>query len=137
MRDGRVSLGEERQLEVRGGPGVERRRTVAACYSKNLEHRDVTAPATAGEDYVAHLFVLRASRRAELLEVLRQHGIATDIHYPRLDYQQPALSSRFHSVTRPNSERAVCEVFSLPCYPEVRLSDVEQCCHVVNSWDPA
>lgn len=112
----------------------QRRRRVAACYAEHLSHADVATPTVEGDDYVAHLFVVRTARRAALRKLLSDNGVATDVHYPRLDYEQSSLKSAFPAVHRANSELAAREVLSLPCYPEISLSSVRACCAVINRW---
>ena len=70
------------------------RRAVAKCYSATLKHPDILTPPVDGDDYVAHLYVVRSARRDALRNYLKQHGVSTDVHYPLLDYQQPFLKIR-------------------------------------------
>jgi hypothetical protein len=37
-------------------------------------------PASLGDDFVAHLFVLRVEKREDFTLYLKEHGISTDIH---------------------------------------------------------
>ena len=57
----------------------QRRREIAARYDVAFGKRPCL-----GEDYVAHLYVLRSRRphRDRLRELLAAKGIATDVHYP-------------------------------------------------------
>ena len=102
-----------------------RRREIAAAYSRALAGQNVTAPAEFGEQYVAHLYVVRSAAREELRAALRASGIATDIHYPVPDHlQQAALASGAAPPSLPVTEQLARAVFTLPCYAELRDAEI-------------
>lgn len=72
-----------------------------------------------GDDFVAHLCVLRTKDRDALRRQLEARGISTDIHYPIPDHRQPVWAGRFDSLSLPNAEQACAEVLTLPCFPEM------------------
>lgn len=111
-----------------------RRREIAARYSTAILHPDVVLPAQGGQEYVAHLYVVRSARRDALRAHLREMDIAADVHYPIPDYRQPVFGARFASVSLPNTERLSCEILTLPCYPEMTDAQVEQVVAAVNAW---
>ena len=119
-------------------PGLDalnsRRRAIATRYSCEVRHPDVRLPLPMGEEYVAHLYVIRSLYRHELRSHLKKHDIATDIHYPIPDYRQPLFKSRFDGLSLPNTERLVNEVVTLPCYPEMSDADVSLVITSINSW---
>lgn len=91
----------------------------------------------AGEGSVAHLAVMLVDER----ELLRQHmtlrGIATDIHYPILDVDQPAWRDQPHRVAPggvPVSRHSVGRLLTLPCFPEMRAEEVERVCEALATW---
>ena len=112
-----------------------RRRKIAALYSTLIKNPAVILPKISGEDYVAHLYVVRAIQRHALQLHLRSRDVASEIHYPIPDTRQPVFADRFASVSLPNTERLAKEVLSLPCYPEMRDNDVQQVVEAVNSWE--
>jgi len=65
---------------------------------------------------VYHLFPVRAQRRTQLQDRLRQSGIETLVHYPVPISQQPAFAA-LGRADCPEAERAANEVLSLPLYP--------------------
>ena len=67
-----------------------RRREIAATYSAALAGRPIQCPPDFGEDYVAHLYVIRTQARDQVRAALKACGIATDIHYPVPDHLQEA-----------------------------------------------
>lgn len=111
-----------------------RRREIAARYSAKIAHPDVSLPAQAGEEYVAHLYVVQSAQRDALRAHLRDCDIAADVHYPIPDYRQPVFGNRFESVRLENTERLSREILTLPCYPEMTDAQVGQVIDAVNAW---
>src|SRR5574340_1154583 len=98
-----------------------RRREIARRYN-GLLTGVIETPPDAGDDYVAHLYVVRAKDRDRLRERLRAAGIGTDVHYPVPDHRQAAAPV---AAELPHTERCAAEVLTLPCFPE--LTDEEVC----------
>ena len=137
---GRNSRLDEVQAAILSGflPHLDRwnarRREVAYQYSTLIAHPEITLPQVSGESYVAHLYVIRTVGRGMLRETLREHDIATDIHYPTPDHRQPVFGHRFADLHLPNVERLASEVLTLPCYPEMTEQDVGRVISAVNNW---
>jgi dTDP-4-amino-4,6-dideoxygalactose transaminase len=113
-----------------------RRREIARRYAA-VRHDRIRHPVVDGEDYVAHLYVLRTDARDALRQHLSAHGVASDVHYPLLDTQQPLLQSTAAAKAKlPVSERAVQQILSLPCYPELTDDEVARVCDALASWKP-
>jgi dTDP-4-amino-4,6-dideoxygalactose transaminase len=53
-----------------------RRREIATQYSVGIIHSEVSLPALAGQEYVAHLYVIRSARRDALRAHLRDKGVS-------------------------------------------------------------
>lgn len=113
-----------------------RRREMATMYSTQIKNAAVILPPVGGEDYVAHLYVIRTNQRLALQTYLRGCGIASDVHYPIADTRQPVFGGRFDAVYLPNTERLSEEVLTLPCYPEMTDADAQEVVAAVNSWKP-
>lgn len=111
-----------------------RRREIASQYSTLITHPKIVIPSVAGEDYVAHLYVIRSPERDRLREHLRKQDIATDVHYPIPDHRQPVFGNRFSDLRLPNTEKLAQEVLTLPCYPEMTQEDVGSVINAVNEW---
>ncbi len=78
----------------------------------------------ADQSHVAHLYVLRTRDRATIMPILERQGVATAIHYPVLDYRQTPIAQHLDVIQPlPESESAVAEIFTIPCFPE--LTDLE------------
>lgn len=111
-----------------------RRREIANRYSLEINHADIQVPAPAGNEYVAHLFVVQSRQRDRLASHLQASGVASDIHYPIPDHRQPVHGDRFAAVGLPATE-ALCErVLTLPCFPEMTEDEVGRVIAACNAW---
>jgi dTDP-4-amino-4,6-dideoxygalactose transaminase len=104
----------------------ESRRRVAAWYRDVLEGVGLPVEQEWG-DPVWHLFVIRATARDDLREHLASVGVGTGIHYPIPLHLQPALRDRvpYRQGAFPAAEARAREQLSLPMYPELERSQVE------------
>ncbi len=112
-----------------------RRREIARRYAA-VPHDRLRHPDIDGEDYVAHLYVVRTDARDALREHLRDNGIGSEVHYPLLDTQQPIFQAAAAKIRLPASERAVQEILTLPCYPELTDAEVTRVCDALAAWKP-
>lgn len=102
------------------------RQAIARRYSAAFAQLPLQCPPSLGEDYVAHLYVLRCARREALRGFLQQRGIATDVHYPVPDHLQPAFRGRTAAVDLPVTQAAAASVVTLPCFPGMESGDVDR-----------
>jgi dTDP-3-amino-2,3,6-trideoxy-4-keto-D-glucose/dTDP-3-amino-3,4,6-trideoxy-alpha-D-glucose/dTDP-2,6-dideoxy-D-kanosamine transaminase len=116
--------------------GWNARRQEIACRYAAVEHPALRHPDVDGEDYVAHLYVVRTPARDSLRRHLTMCEIASDIHYPLLDTKQPVLRGLVADTALPISATAASEVLSLPCYPELTDDEVQRVCAALASWTP-
>lgn len=114
----------------------EERRTASALLARSLRHPAIVSPNVEGEDFVAHLFVIQTEQRTSLQGFLTENDIASDIHYPLLDYQQPSLAGSTAAPHLEASERLRSRILTLPCYPELQRGDIERACATIGTWDP-
>ncbi|WP_293187315.1 DegT/DnrJ/EryC1/StrS family aminotransferase [Ottowia sp.] len=101
------------------------RRAIATRYGAAFADLPLACPPLPGEDDVAHLYVVRTPRRAELQAHLAARGIASDVHYPVPDHRQPVRAGQA-APDLPVTEAACAEVLSLPCYPGLTPAQAEQ-----------
>jgi dTDP-4-amino-4,6-dideoxygalactose transaminase len=111
-----------------------RRREIATLYSSRIRHDAIQVPAPFGEDYVAHLYVVRCTRREALRTHLSAHGVQSDVHYPLPDHRQPCHGGRYAGVTLPQTEADAASVLSLPCFPELDDAEVERVIDACNRF---
>ncbi|TGU70204.1 DegT/DnrJ/EryC1/StrS family aminotransferase [Geomonas terrae] len=75
--------------------------------------------------FVAHLAVCRHRQRDHIRAVLSEAGVATDVHYPTLDCDQPSQQGLPMVVHDLHESRAASrEIFTLPCFPEMTEDEV-------------
>jgi len=116
--------------------GNQLRSEIVARYIEATEQTQLAVVHQPHESYVAHLCVARHPRRDEVRQRLAQSGVATAIHYPVADHQQPALRGvPWRSDRLTVTERAVREIFTLPCFPEMTQEEVEHVCRCLRELD--
>jgi len=110
------------------GAWTEERRMLAARYRVALAEAPVTLPPDPKETvHTYHQFTIRAKRRNELADHLRERGIATRVYYPRTVPGQPAFAHLgYDTGSFPVSERLAREVLSLPIYPGLKPEQVDR-----------
>jgi dTDP-4-amino-4,6-dideoxygalactose transaminase len=106
----------------------EGRRRNAARYGEGLSRLGgISVPKEA--EYAVSVFnqyVIRAERRDELMEFLRQEGIGCEIYYPMPLHRQECFAFLGASEGDfPESERAAGETLALPVYPELEDRQID------------
>jgi dTDP-3-amino-2,3,6-trideoxy-4-keto-D-glucose/dTDP-3-amino-3,4,6-trideoxy-alpha-D-glucose/dTDP-2,6-dideoxy-D-kanosamine transaminase len=113
-----------------------RRREIAREYADALAATSVRMAQSGDDDYVAHLAVIRTTRRAAFARALGERGVGTDTHYPIPDHRQRFIGDPW--VKLPVTEAASEQVLSLPCFPELAPEEVEIICaalaEVAEAW---
>ena len=107
-----------------------RRRAIVERYRAALPAGAI--PAT-GADDVAHLAVARIAKRDTFRVALGAKNIDTAIHYPVADYRQPAMAAIVKHVSLPETERAITEIVTLPCFPEMTDDEIARAVAVLSS----
>jgi dTDP-4-amino-4,6-dideoxygalactose transaminase len=104
------------------------RRQHAQRYNQLLSESALALPVEAdGCESVYHLYVVRAENRGQLQEDLLKAGISTGIHYPIPIHLQPAYADLgYQKGDFPISEAFSEQILSLPIYPELPRSAIEQ-----------
>ena len=110
------------------------RRDIATRYNAAFAGLPLTLPSSTGEDYVAHLYVVRVENRDLFRTHLRNGDVSTDVHYPVPDHWQPAYPLKDTKVSLAETERGCDLLVSLPCYPGLPAQDVEHVIRVVRSF---
>lgn len=106
-----------------------RRRENAALYRSLLESvPEVICPPENPEVFaVYHTFVIRAQRRDALQAWLHERGIGTAIHYPLpIHLQEVGRALGYQAGDFPTAEAQAREILSLPIYPELQASQIEE-----------
>lgn len=106
----------------------EARREKAKVYDELLKDLPITLP---GRDPQAlpiyHLYVLRSLRRDELMEALKEAGIACAVYYPVPLHLQHAFDNLgYKEGDFPVAEKACQEALAIPAYPELSRAAQEE-----------
>ncbi|MGP3912324.1 DegT/DnrJ/EryC1/StrS family aminotransferase [Nonomuraea sp. 10N515B] len=104
------------------------RRAVAARYADGLADTDLVLPATAeGNEHVYYVYVVRHPARDAVIERMRSYGIQLNISY---QWPVHTMSGFAHlgygKGAFPVTESAADEIFSLPMFPSLQVSDQEK-----------
>ena len=111
----------------------EARREIARRYSEEITNPRVKFPRDFGADNVAHLLVVRCEDRDGFRQHLEAHGIASDIHYPIPDHQQPAYADP-NAAGLQETELLTTEIVTIPCFGEMEEEEVSRVIAAVNGW---
>ncbi len=85
--------------------------------------------------HVYNQFVVLAERRNQLRAYLQEHGISTEIYYPRpLHLQQCFASLGYQAGDFPVSEQLANESLALPIYPELEPAQIEYICRTIKEF---
>jgi len=105
---------------------LEIRRQQAAIYLEKLADSPLALPAEEADRRPCYyMFPVRAPRRDELADFLRQREIATAIHYVCPAHRQPALKPYgLDKVELPETDRAAQEILILPLHPYLREEQI-------------
>ena len=114
---------------------TEARRSHARLYNELLSDAGVETPfESENVRHVYHLYVVRTSRRDQLLAQLKAKGIDAGIHYPIPVHRQPVyVKLGYGDVSLPITEKTAAEILSLPMYPELRREQIEYVAQAVSN----
>jgi dTDP-4-amino-4,6-dideoxygalactose transaminase len=109
--------------------GNEARRAHARLYDELLadEPRIVRPTEAAHRRHVFHIYAVRVPDRDGVLQRMASRGVNCGVHYPIPIHLQKAYGFLgLKSGSFPVAERCAREFLSLPMYPELRPSQIEQ-----------
>jgi dTDP-4-amino-4,6-dideoxygalactose transaminase len=113
------------------------RNTNASLYLKLLKDvKEVVLPATPQDGrHVFNQFTLRAQKRDQLREHLKNQGIGSMIYYPLSLHKMRAYEFLGQkNADFPECSRAEKEVLSLPIYPELSPEDLHEVCAAIKEF---
>jgi len=114
---------------------ISRRQQIAAIYDKGLADLDqIKRPATSDDLHfdVFQNYVLRAERRDQLAQYLKEKGIETLIKDPLPLHHHPLIGLSHFRL--PLSEQLAKEVISLPLYPELTDGQIDYVIDQIHSF---
>jgi len=113
------------------------RREHAAYYTKGFSDvAQVRPPAVdPANEHIFHQYTLRAEQRDKLQEHLKKEGIGHAVYYPVSLHRQPCFAHLgYKDGSLPEAERASREAISLPIYPELTRSQLDQVIDAVRGF---
>nr|WP_255727808.1 DegT/DnrJ/EryC1/StrS family aminotransferase [Rhodohalobacter sulfatireducens] len=118
----------------------QKRREVAKYYLNNIQNEHLILPklsasALTAKEHVWHLFVLRANKRADIMNYLKESGIQTSIHYPIPPHLQIGYSE-LNYLSLPLAEKISEEVFSIPICQSIIKQEYRQVAELLSEYMP-
>jgi dTDP-4-amino-4,6-dideoxygalactose transaminase len=115
---------------------VERQRVAARYLDKLKDSAAVVLPTIRPQaNPVWHLFVVRVKNREAFQAHLKAQGISTGVHYPIPLHQQQAYEYLGMPIgSLPTTEKVAAEIVSLPIYPELTDSMVDDVVRAVLAY---
>lgn len=113
------------------------RRAHASFYDQALgDVPEVQTPFVAPEnESIFNQYTIRVQRRDELQAALGRAGIGSKVYYPVPLHRQPCFAYLgYTDGAFPEAERAAREVLSLPIYPELSQSQLEQTASAIRAF---
>lgn len=110
------------------------RRSIARLYNEAFSSLPMRLPVSLGEDFVAHLYVVRVDQRDQFRAHLKDANIATDVHYPIPDHLQKVQQGAKQGPSLTNTESASHSIVTLPCYPGLTAVEVQKVIAGVRSF---
>ena len=114
-----------------------RRRQHAAFYDAALaDVAEIRTPfVEPANESIFNQYTIRAERRDELQAHLKKHEIGNSIYYPLPLHLQPCFAYLgYEKGSCPESERAAGEVISLPVFPELTQSQLDEVVTTVRAF---
>lgn len=116
---------------------IDARRKNAECYRAKLKNiPGIEYPVEESyEKQVYHTFIIRSSRRDDLLRYLTGKGVETKIHYPiPIHLQKASLSLGYRKGDFPVCEESVRTILSLPIYQGLEEDEIHYISDIIASF---
>ena len=112
---------------------ISQRNKLANLYLKYLRETSLKLPKTnKTNQHVYHLFTVRHSKRNFIIKMLNKKKIGTRIIYPfPINNMNGYKKFNFNNKELKNTIKYSKEIFSLPLYPELKVSEVKKICSSV------
>lgn len=120
---------------------ISKRKKIAEYYIERLSglSPDVITPVFHPKDYstnqVFYVFVLQVKNRDALVSYLEQHGIGTEVYYPRPLHLQPCFSYLDYKIGDfPVAETICNSTVAIPMYPDLSIEQMDRVCTVIEEF---
>lgn len=108
---------------------TKKRRNFANIYKKELNFPYQSEEKNSYHSY--HQFAILVNNRQKIVDLLKNKGVSSVIHYPKLIYQQPAYSD--YKQNLPNAKKISSEVLSIPVHHSLNEEHILQVIKIMNS----
>lgn len=108
---------------------IDNARRVKIHKAYNLALPSPARMITSPMGHIAHLAVIWVPNRERVQSRLTELGIGTDIHYPVPDHRQSGWADHVFRTAPgglPNTEATASHILSVPCFPTMTASEVNQ-----------
>lgn len=104
-----------------------KRRDIVNIYNDEFKELDLVTPVCDGNnEHVYHMYILQSENRNEVLEKLKERGVATGVYYPvPLHLQKVYKSLGYKEGDMPVSEYLSHRTFAIPVYPELTEDQIK------------
>jgi aminotransferase EvaB len=104
---------------------IDARRNIAKRYDETLKDLSLTLPVELpGNKHAYYLYVVRHTRRDEIMAKLKENNIFVNISYPWPIHTMTGYSYLgYKEGDLPETEKAAKEIFSLPMYPSLSYDE--------------
>lgn len=104
-----------------------RRREICEIYNNELKDINLVTPICAEDvEHVYHMYILQSENRAEIINKLKDKGVATGVYYPVPLHQQKVYRELgYKEGDMPVSEYLSERTFAIPVYPELNNNQID------------
>jgi dTDP-4-amino-4,6-dideoxygalactose transaminase len=99
---------------------------VAQSYSKKLRDHVVVPFEDKIGNHVYHQYTILSPKRADIMKKLSEKNISSAIYYPIPLHKQNVFQKEYANISLPVSEQVASECMSLPIFPELEESQIQQ-----------
>ncbi len=110
----------------------DKRRKIAKIYSDQINNRFVKK-LIYSKNAVYHQYVIRTSKRKELIKLFNSNNIQYGFHYPKSINQLDVFRLRFRNERFINSEKLAKEGISLPIDTNLKKNEISKIVKLINS----
>lgn len=116
---------------------TEARISNAAMYTTLLRDSSVKTPLVKeGYKHVHHLYVIKTKHREELVQLLKENGIETAVHYPTALPFLPCYANRhFQPADFPAAFANQSQILSIPLFAELTTEQIERVSSLIHSFE--
>jgi dTDP-3-amino-2,3,6-trideoxy-4-keto-D-glucose/dTDP-3-amino-3,4,6-trideoxy-alpha-D-glucose/dTDP-2,6-dideoxy-D-kanosamine transaminase len=100
------------------------RRRIANRYDSSFLNLENDFSELNRNNHVFHIYTMRIQRRDAFRNFMIENGIGTEIHFPVPDYKQNNV--KMNNMFLKNTEELAKQIISLPCHPNLSVSDQER-----------